>query len=95
MEGIRRALVLGLVLIAGTAIEQAPSIGPQGHDIIKDIQQGRQAGTFSSKPMLSWVQVSFRNKKSNYLFTNYSLKNVDNNSCYRTGAIVARDCSIT
>ena len=28
MEGIRRALVLGLVLIAGTTIEQAPSVGP-------------------------------------------------------------------
>ena len=28
MEGIRRALVLCLVLIAGTAIEQAPSLGP-------------------------------------------------------------------
>ena len=28
MEGIRRALVLCLVLIAGTAIEQAPSVGP-------------------------------------------------------------------
>ena len=28
VEGIRRALVLGLVLIAGTPIEQAPSIGP-------------------------------------------------------------------
>ena len=28
MEGIRRALVLGLVLIAGTAIEQAPSVVP-------------------------------------------------------------------
>ena len=28
VEGIRRALVLGLVLIAGTAIEQAPSVGP-------------------------------------------------------------------
>ena len=28
MEGIRRALVLGLVLIAGTAIEQDPSVGP-------------------------------------------------------------------
>ena len=28
MECIRRALVLGLVLIAGTAIEQAPSVGP-------------------------------------------------------------------
>ena len=27
MEGIRRALVLGLVFIAGTAIEQAPSVG--------------------------------------------------------------------
>ena len=29
VEGIRRALVLGLVLIAGTAIEHAPSIGPR------------------------------------------------------------------
>ena len=29
VEGIRRALVLGLVLIAWTAIEQAPSVGPQ------------------------------------------------------------------
>ena len=28
MEGIRRALVLCLGLIAGTTIEQAPSIGP-------------------------------------------------------------------
>ena len=28
MEGIRRALVLCLVPIAGTAIEQAPSVGP-------------------------------------------------------------------
>ena len=27
VEGIRRALVLGLVLMAGTAIEQAPSVG--------------------------------------------------------------------
>ena len=33
MEGIRRALVLGLmlVLIAGTAIEPAPSVGPHAH----------------------------------------------------------------
>ena len=30
VEGIRRALVLGLVLIAGTAIEHAPSVGPPG-----------------------------------------------------------------
>ena len=29
VEGIHRTLVLGLVLIAGTAIEQAPSLGPQ------------------------------------------------------------------
>ena len=28
VEGIRRALILGLVLIVGTAIEQAPSVGP-------------------------------------------------------------------
>ena len=28
MEGIRNALVLGLVLRAWTAIEQAPSVGP-------------------------------------------------------------------
>ena len=31
MEGIRRALVLGLVLIAGTAIEQALSVGSHKH----------------------------------------------------------------
>ena len=29
MKGIRRALVLGLVLIAGTVIGQAPSVGPR------------------------------------------------------------------
>ena len=29
VEGIHRVLVLGLVLIAGTAIEQAPSVGPR------------------------------------------------------------------
>ena len=29
VEGIRRALILGLVLIAGTAIEQALSVGSQ------------------------------------------------------------------
>ena len=28
MECIRRALVIGLVLIAGIAIQQAPSVGP-------------------------------------------------------------------
>ena len=28
VEGIRRALVLGPVPIAGTAIDQAPSVGP-------------------------------------------------------------------
>ena len=28
VEGIRRVLVLGLVHIAGTEIEQAPSVGP-------------------------------------------------------------------
>ena len=28
VEGIRRALVLGLVLLAGTSNEQAPSVGP-------------------------------------------------------------------
>ena len=27
MEGIRRALVQGLVLLTGTALEQAPSVG--------------------------------------------------------------------
>ena len=31
VEGIRRALVLGLVLIPGTAIEQAHSIGLHSH----------------------------------------------------------------
>ena len=34
VEGIRRALVLGLVLIAGTAIEQATSVGPQKHSCL-------------------------------------------------------------
>ena len=34
MEDIRRALVLGLVLIAGTAIEQAPFVGPRSDDIL-------------------------------------------------------------
>ena len=33
MEGIRRVLVLGLVLIVGTAIEQAPSVGLHGTHI--------------------------------------------------------------
>ena len=33
MTCIRRALVLGLVLIAGTAIEQAPSVGPLQKDV--------------------------------------------------------------
>ena len=28
VEGIRRALLIGLVLITGTAIEQAHSVGP-------------------------------------------------------------------
>ena len=28
VEGIRRALVLCLAIIAGTAIDQAPSVGP-------------------------------------------------------------------
>ena len=34
MEGIRIALVLGLVLIARTAIEQAPSVGPLNPKVI-------------------------------------------------------------
>ena len=39
VEGIRRALVLGLVLIAGIAIEQALFVGHQGvhHDILCQI----------------------------------------------------------
>ena len=36
VEGIHRALVLGLVLIAGTAIEQAPSVGPP-EDVIHGV----------------------------------------------------------
>ena len=35
MEGIHRALVLGLVLISGTAIEQALSVGPQVYRCLK------------------------------------------------------------
>ena len=34
VEGIRRALVLALVLIAGNAIEQAPSVDPHQMSII-------------------------------------------------------------
>ena len=34
VEGSRRALVLGLVLIAGTAIEQTPSVGPQDSIVV-------------------------------------------------------------
>ena len=37
VEGIPKELVLGLVLIAGTAIEQAPSIGPYVFVIIMSI----------------------------------------------------------
>ena len=33
MEGIRRTLVLGLVRIAWTAIEQAPSVGILAHTL--------------------------------------------------------------
>ena len=33
MEGIRRALVLGLVLIAGTAVEQVPSVDPPSGEL--------------------------------------------------------------
>ena len=38
MEGIRRALVLGLVLIAGNAIEQAPSVGPMIRSVVKSVK---------------------------------------------------------
>ena len=41
VEGIRRALVLGLVLIAGTAIEQAPSVGPPSVVLIKALVMSR------------------------------------------------------
>ena len=41
VEGICRALVLGLVLIAGTAIEQAPSVGPRVEPITTVIRRGR------------------------------------------------------
>ena len=34
MEGIRRALVLDLVFIAGTAIEQTTSVGPHNYRIV-------------------------------------------------------------
>ena len=42
VAGIRRALVLGLVLIAGTAIEQVPSIGPKQIGVNSSIQDRRQ-----------------------------------------------------
>ena len=38
MVGIRRALVLVLVFIAGTANEQAPSVGPRQSHVISNIQ---------------------------------------------------------
>ena len=38
MEGIRRALVIGLVLIVGTVIEQAPTVGPQYCVLVCSIQ---------------------------------------------------------
>ena len=37
VEGIRRALVLGLVLIAGTAIERDPSVGSQPENVNNSI----------------------------------------------------------
>ena len=46
MEGIRRALVLGLVLIAATAIEQAPSVGPRQIGVNSYIQDRRQVDRF-------------------------------------------------
>ena len=38
VEGIHRVLVLGLVLKAGSAIEQPPSVGPQYYVIVCSIQ---------------------------------------------------------
>ena len=46
VEGIRRALALGLVLIAGTAIEQAPSVGPPIRDV---------ASRMPTPPILTWI----------------------------------------
>ena len=48
VEGVRRTLVLGLVLIAGTAIEQAPSVCPLIvllHQAIPDMKAGDQTST--------------------------------------------------
>ena len=49
VEGIRRALVLDLVLIAGTAIEQTPSVGPLGVIIDKMLNFRKQVDYIRQK----------------------------------------------
>ena len=48
VESIRRALVLGLVLIAGTAFEQAPSVGPRDRLIIVLSGMPKQENIFTN-----------------------------------------------
>ena len=49
MEGIRRALVLCLVLIAGTAIEQAPSVGPHSSLVFPFTEEEYKKGIVTLK----------------------------------------------
>ena len=59
MEGIRRALVLGLVLIAGTAIEQAPFVGPQVINL-PNISAGTGSVLRRCRPEVIWCDAAFR-----------------------------------
>ena len=47
VEGIRRALFLGLVLIAGTTIEQTHSVGPPPHTSTPSSDQTSDDSTFN------------------------------------------------
>ena len=44
------------------------------HYIVKNVQQGRQAGTATPEPMLGTVHAVFGGKEGRYLFTNDSFK---------------------
>ena len=66
VEGIRRALVLGLVLIAGTAIEQSPSVGPPIIIIIILIRKNNYIYTLHN--------IQHLNTNYEFLFLNLNLK---------------------
>ena len=54
MEGIRRALVIGLVLIAGTAIEQDPSVGPRNDQVVWYTDGRLEDGGLYASGCLPW-----------------------------------------